>query len=191
MYIYTVSLCNNTWCPVHSIAFVIILAIFVFVGIIFMTIIAYPPHFCCVQLPQFSVKVLHKGNLFAGWYVCHRRSCIVWTCSFFCWIFIKHGSNKTCSGVIPALIGCFCENLCGQLQVVFEQQLDLKFFLFMTRVLYFLGGFSVQEKESTSREGVWEGETSAWKSGGERTGPLQERIHRYQQCSCAKAQYSC
>jgi len=72
---------------------------------------------------------------------------------------------------------------------VFEQQLDLQNyktklksfsftnFVLMTHVLLVK---CVQEKESTGREGVREGETSAGEFGGERTGPMQERIHRYQ-----------
>ena len=45
---------------------------------------------------------------------------------------------------------------------------------------------SVQEKEPAGGEGVREGETPAGESGGERTRPLQERIHRYQQRSWKK-----
>lgn len=41
----------------------------------------------------------------------------------------KTGEQHTCKGVIPPLMGCFCENLpgcvIGRLQVVFERQLDL------------------------------------------------------------------
>lgn len=120
---------------------------------------------------------------------------VTFNCQFICvicslspWIFIKPGEQHTCSGVILPLMGCFCENLRGylisQLQVVFEWQLDLNSFPQWHTWFFFLFlCIFVQEKESASREGVREGETSAWKSGGERKRPLQEGIHRYGELS--------
>lgn len=61
--------------------------------------------------------------------ICVMCSLALCECVKFSLNIYKTGEQHTCRGVIPPLMGCFCENLrgcvIGRLQVVFERQLDL------------------------------------------------------------------